>query len=221
MTIIEAIAARHSVRSYLDQPIAQPEREQLDELIAACNKEGDLHIQAVYNNSACFPQLLAKYGMFRNAKNYIALVGRVSMPDLRGTCGYYGQRIVLAAQQLGLNTCWIGGSYSKKKTFADIGPDEELVCIIALGYGATQGKPRRSKPMEKLCNVAEADMPKWFRHGMMAAQLAPTALNQQKFFVTLERNQVKITVTKKNAMAEIDRGIVRYQFEAASGHVCE
>ena len=220
MTVTEAIVSRHSVRKYLDKPIAEAEREQLDALTAECNAEGDLHIQMIYDDSECFPSLLAHYGMFRNAKNYIALVGKSSMPDLRGVCGYYGQRLVLAAQRMGLNTCWIGGSYKKKKTGAEIGPDEELVCIIAIGYGETQGSPRRSKPFEKLCNVPENEMPKWFRHGMMAAQLAPTAMNQQKFMITMSGDTATVTATKKNAMAEIDRWIVRCQFEAATGHTC-
>lgn len=220
MNLKEAITSRHSVRQYLDQPIEAEKRERIAAMIEACNAESGLHIQAIYDDSACFPSLLAHYGMFRNAKNYLALVGSASTPDLRGICGYYGQKLVLALQQMELNTCWIGGSYSKKKTGAELGPEEELVCIIAMGYGETQGKPRRSKPMSKLCNIAESEMPKWFRHGMMAAQLAPTALNQQKFFVTLEGNSVSVSVTKKNAMAEIDRGIVRCQFEAGSGHPC-
>ena len=220
MTLKEAIVSRHSVRRYLDKPIAAAEREALGKLTAECNAESGLHIQIVYDNAGCFPSLLAHCGMFRNAKNYIALVGRSSVPDLRGICGYYGQRIVLAAQQMGLNTCWIGGSYKKNRTGAEIAPDEELVCIIALGYGETQGRPRRSKAIEALCDVPEAEMPSWFRRGMMSAQLAPTALNQQKFMISLEGESAKVAATKKNAMAEIDRGIVRYQFEAGSGHTC-
>lgn len=220
MNMKEAITARHSVRQYLDQPIEPEKRREIDAMIAACNAESGLHIQAIYDDAACFPALLAHYGMFRNAKNYLALVGSTATPDLRGICGYYGQKLVLAMQQMGLNTCWIGGSYKRKKTGAELAPEEELVCIIAMGYGETQGKPRRSKPMDKLCNVPEDEMPKWFRHGMMAAQLAPTALNQQKFFIRLEGNSVTVTATKKNAMAEIDRGIVRCQFEAGSGHPC-
>ena len=47
--------------------------------------------------------------------------------------------------------------------------------------------------------------------------LAPTALNQQKFHVTLEGDTAKIT-TKMGPMTKIDLGIVKYNFEAASGH---
>ncbi len=28
-------------------------------------------------------------------------------PTLEESCGYYGERLVLLAQQLGLNTCWV------------------------------------------------------------------------------------------------------------------
>ena len=119
MTLKEAIVLRHSVRKYLDKPIEATAREAMNRLAAECNAESGLHIQIIYDDSTCFPALLAHFGMFRNAKNYIALVGKSSVPDLSGICGYYGQRLVLAAQQQGLNTCWIGGSYKKKKTGAE------------------------------------------------------------------------------------------------------
>ncbi|MCR5034527.1 MAG: nitroreductase, partial [Clostridia bacterium] len=130
-----------------------------------------------------------------------------------------GQRIVLEAQMMGLNTCWVAGTYSKGKCKASIAPNEKLVCIISIGCGQTQGKPHKSKPLSKLCSVAEADMPDWFREGMDAALKAPTAINQQKFYVTLEDGEPVITA-KRAALAKIDLGIVKYNFEAASGHKC-
>ena len=214
MTVTEAIVSRHSVRKYLDKPIAEAEREQLDALTAECNAEGDLHIQMIYDDSECFPSLLAHYGMFRNAKNYIALVGKSSMPDLRGVCGYYGQRLVLAAQRMGLNTCWIGGSYKKKKTGAEIGPDEELVCIIAIGYGETQGNPHSSKFYDEVAKPSDA--PEWFKAGVEAALLAPTALNQQKFTFTYKNGKV-LAKTKFGTCVKTDLGIVKYHFELGAG----
>ncbi|MCL2774295.1 MAG: nitroreductase, partial [Oscillospiraceae bacterium] len=98
----------------------------------------------------------------------------------------------LKAQQLGLNTCW-AAMFSGKKYAAKIGKDEKIVIIIALGYGVTQGVPRKSKPLESLCKV-DGDMPGWFRSGMEAAMLAPTAMNQQKFLFTLSGGTVKAEV---------------------------
>ena len=123
---------------------------------------------------------------------------------------------MLAAQMMGLNTCWVAGTYGKGKCKAVVQPDEKIVCVISIGYGETQGHERRSKPMEKLCNMAQQDMPAWFKDGMEAAMKAPTAINQQKFFVTLDGENVTIKA-KFAAMAKIDLGIVKYNFEVASG----
>ena len=55
-----------------------------------------------------------------------------------------------------------------------------------------------------------------FQQGVDAALKAPTAMNQQKFFITLEGENVSITASKK-PMAFIDLGIVEYNFEVGSG----
>ena len=195
------------------------DREKLAALIKECNAESGLNIQLVTDDPECFDTFLAHYGKFKNAKNYIAMIGSKSIDKLDEKCGYYGQKIVLAAQQMGLNTCWVAGTYGKRKQQAEVASDEKLVCVIAIGYGANEGTKHRSKPVEKLCDVPRDDMPQWFRTGLIAAMMAPTALNEQKFFVTLDGDEPVIT-TKSGMMTKIDLGIVKYNFEAASGHKC-
>ena len=219
MDIKEAIKSRHSVRQYKDIPISKEDRELLEKLICECNKESGLNMQLVCDDPDCFDTFLAHYGKFRNANNYIAIVGSTSLDDLEEKCGYYGQRLVLEAQMMGLNTCWVAGSYGKGKCRANISGGEKIVCVIAVGYGENEGTKHRSKPVEKLCNVAEKDMPKWFRNGMAAAIMAPTAINQQKFYVELDGDDVRITA-KAGPYSHIDLGIVKYNFEAVSGHRC-
>jgi hypothetical protein len=87
--------------------------------------------------------------------------------------------------------------------------------VLALGYGATQGVPHRSKPMEALCRVDGA-MPDWFRAGMEAAMLAPTAVNQQKFLITLSGDRAEAK-SLGGFYSMVDLGIVRYHFEIGSG----
>ena len=110
MNIKEAIKSRHSVRQFKDMPIGEAEAERLNEVIAECNRESGLNIQLIRNDPECFNTFLAHYGKFRNAVNYIALVGKASLNNLDELAGYYGQRIVLEAQMLGLNTCWVAGT---------------------------------------------------------------------------------------------------------------
>ena len=217
MDIKEAIKSRHSVRYYKDEPISEEARAELEALIDACNAESGLHMQLIVNDPECFNTLLAHYGMFKNVKNYIAIVGPKSMSDLDERGGYFGQKIVIAAQMLGLNTCWVAGTYRRGKCKADLEAGEKIVCVIAIGYGENEGTKHRSKPLAKVCDVAEADMPVWFKNGVKAAMMAPTAMNQQKFKITLEGGRPVITAGA-GPMTRIDLGIVKYNFEAVSGH---
>ena len=219
MEIREAIRARHSVRKYLDMPTTGEMKEKLETLIRECNEESGLHIQLVLNDAECFRTLLAHYGWFENVNNYVAIVGSKELPDLEEKGGYYGQKIVLAAQQEGLNTCWVAGTYKKGKCRAEKAADEKIICVIAIGYGENQGTKHKSKPLAKLCSVKEEDMPGWFRNGVKGAMMAPTAMNQQKFTISLEDGEAVITAGR-GPMTKIDLGIVKYNFEAASGHTC-
>jgi hypothetical protein len=219
MNIRDAIRERHSVRQYKKEPVSAELRDKLNALISETNEESGLNIQIIYDEPRCLDSILARFSKFRNAENYIAIVGNKSLTDLNERGGYYGEKLVIAAQMMGLNTCWIGGSFSRKNCGAVIGDEEKLVCIIAIGYGLNEGNKHRSKSFARLCSVPEEEMPVWFKAGMIAAMMAPTALNQQKFFVEMEGEEAVIT-TDGGGMAQIDLGIVKYNFEAASGHKC-
>lgn len=213
MTILEAMQARHSVRSYLARPLEAGVKHALLTEISAVNQESGLHIQLVTDEPRAFSSLMARYGKFSGVTNYIALAGRKS-PDLDERCGYYGERLVLLAQQLGLNTCWVAMTYKKVPGAFQLAPGEKLVLVIALGCGAAQGVPHKSRPAEDVANVSGA--PEWFRAGVDAALLAPTAMNQQKFTLTLENGKVRAKAGA-GVYARIDLGIVKYHFEAGAG----
>lgn len=213
MTLLEAIEARHSVRSYKPIPISQEIINELEIEIEDINRETGMHIQLILNQPEAFTGLLSHYGVFKGAQNYIALVGEKS-DNLDESLGYYGEGLVLKAQILGLNSCWVGQTYNKSKCQALVEKNEKIPCIIALGYGETQGSPHKSKNME---SRYRAENPReWFMNGMTAAMLAPTALNQQKFIFTLNNNKVS---AKSTAMiyGKLDLGIVKYHFEIGGG----
>ncbi|MBR6383075.1 MAG: nitroreductase family protein [Lachnospiraceae bacterium] len=216
MTIKEAVNERHSVRQYKNIPIENEKEKELRDFIEAINDENGLDIQFIVNDPECFDSFLAHYGKFTNVQNYIAMVGNKQYPNLDETIGYFGEEIVLKAQTMGLNTCWVAGTFSKKKCKARVGKDEKLLCVISIGYGENQGQNHKSKPLEKLCKADLSTAPEWFKEGVDGALKAPTALNQQKFVITLEGDNAKIT-SKGGAMTKIDLGIVKYNFEAASG----
>ena len=180
--IIEAINNRHSVRRYTDKKIDENIKSELLETIDECNREG----------------------------NYIAIVGKKGN-DFYEKCGYYGEKVVIKATQLGLNTCWVALTFSKGNAMCRIEDGEKLCCVIALGYGETQGVAHKSKPIEQLCRV-KGDMPDWFKRGMEAVVLAPTAMNQQKFLISLDGNKVNAKALTA-FYSKLDLGIVKYHFE--------
>lgn len=214
MEIYEAIQNRHSVRSYLDKSIPADIISQLNDEITKCNREGGLHIQLVTNEPEAFGGFMAHYGKFSGVRNYIALIGRKTA-DLDEKLGYYGERIAVRAQQLGLNTCWVAMTFSKKKSKCLVNNGEKLVCVLSLGYGQTQGIAHKSKPMEQLCAVSEK-MPNWFKKGMESVMLAPTAMNQQKFLFSLVGENATVKSTG-GFYSKVDLGIVQYHFEVGSG----
>lgn len=214
MELIEAMKQRHSVRQYTNKKIEADILTKLQTEIDACNKKGDLHIQLITNEPQAFDSFMAHYGKFSGVTNYIALVGKKS-DKLDELCGYYGERLVLKAQQLGLNACWVAMTYKKIPNAFKIDKGEKLTVVISLGYGKTQGVKHKIKRAEQVSNIS-AETPEWFKTGVEAALLAPTAMNQQKF----KLNYADGKVTAKAGLGfytKIDLGIVKYHFEVASG----
>ena len=223
MTLQEAIEARHSVRAYKDLPLSDEIVKVLEDEIVKLNKEGQLHLQLILNEPKAFQGTLAKYGKFRNANNYIVMAGKKA-EDLDERIGYYGEHLVLLAQTLGLNTCWVGLSYSKVPGTYVLGEDEKIACYIAIGYGETQGVSHKIKTVEHVSNASDIT-PSWFKKGVEAALLAPTAVNQQKFsfeHVGVKNNRHQIRAKKGFSMigyTKMDLGIAKYHFEIGAGQV--
>ena len=215
MDIMEAIDARHSVRAYRDMPVGQEVRDELDAFIAECNRESGLDICVMYDDPEGFDSKLASYGNFSNVGNYIVLKGKKT-DDFDFICGWYGEKIVLKAQQLGLNTCWTALTFNKKRVKTLVPAGETLSMVIALGYGETQGHPHKGKSYDDVTD-AGSEAPDWFVAGVEAALKAPTAVNQQKFMFSLNGDEAFIKVRGLGPYVKVDLGIAAYHFEAAAG----
>lgn len=210
----EAMRSRHSVRQYLEKPLPQEAVAALQAGIDRCNRAGGLHIQLVTGEPSAFDGFMAHYGKFSGVTNYIALVGPKG-PGLDEACGYYGEQLVLEAQAMGLNTCWVALTYRKTPGAFRVEAGEKLALVIALGYGKTQGVAHKSKAFAQVAEES-GDMPGWYRAGVEAALLAPTAMNQQKFRFSRSGSRVSVKAGA-GFYAKVDLGIVKYHFELAAG----
>lgn len=217
MDTIEALKARHSVRRYKDKKIEGETLEKFTQAIDECNKESGLNIQLFVDEPTAFTGMMAHYGKFTGVRNYIALVGKKGR-ELEERCGYYGEKLVIEAQKLGMNTCWVAMTFSKSKSkeFIKIQPREKLLMVIAIGYGETDGTAHKGKTMQDVSKTTGIT-PEWFKKGIEAVLLAPTAMNQQKFTFSLSGNTVK-AAAGRGFYTETDLGIAKYHFELGAGN---
>ncbi len=218
----EIIPQRHSVRSYQHKPLSAEAIQALKLETERCCHSTPLRMQLVTNEPTAFKGI-ASYGMFQGVENYL-IIYKPKNDDHDEQVGYYGERFVLAAQLLGLNTCWVGLTYKKVSAIFSIPSNYKVACLITLGYGTTQGAPHKKKSVEELSNCAPTS-PQWFRQGVEAARLAPSAVNQQKFYFKLTNrlspNNLPIVEAKRSfsliGYTQIDLGIAKLHFELAAG----
>ena len=218
MDLMEAMRARHSVRKYLTKPIEEEKVSLLNEKIAQLTEESGLHFALFLNEPEAFSGKLAHYGSFVDCNNYISISGAKGRGE---DVGYYGEKLVLFAQQIGLHTCWVALTYNHSKVKICTLPGEKLHIVISIGYGANRGVPHKNKPMEQLCCMEQtnADMPEWFRAGVEGAMTAPTAMNQQKFHLKLLQDGITVSAKAKlGPYSKMDLGIVKYHFEIGVGN---
>ena len=102
--------------------------------------------------------------------------------------------------------------------------EEKIACYIAIGYGETQGVGHKIKTVEQVSNISDIT-PLWFKKGIEAALLAPTAVNQQKFsfeYIGMRNNRHQVRAKKGFSMigyTKMDLGIAKYHFEIGAGDV--
>ncbi len=213
MSQIDAIRERHSVRAYTAQEIEKEKVNLLNEKIAKLNEEGNLHIQFLEDAGSTYKKLINRAMGQNSAPSVIVCAG----PDddtLDERVGYYGEQLVLYAQEIGLNTCWTG-VFNRKNNPAQIRDGERIVIAIAIGYGVNSGKPHKSKVIESVID-ARSDRPAWFDMGVEMALLAPTAINQQKFIIKLNEDDSVEFIDKGGMFSQVDIGIVKCHFEIGS-----
>lgn len=214
---LDVVAARRSVRRYEPRPIESDKIARLRELTAGANAEAaGLALQLVTDEPDAFGKsFLAHYGHFKNVRNYIAVVA----PDTAEggiAAGRHGEKIVLEAKAMGLDSCWVGLTFKRGKVPVDIAAGMKLHAVIALGYGAETPRAHKSKKPADVSegygggNVA-------FDRGVDCALLAPTALNRQNFRFVLGSDGTVTATAKRRGYAALDLGIAVFHFELASG----
>ena len=209
MTIKEAMSERHMVRKYTNQQIPVDILEKLRQRVQQNNEKNRLEIKLITDDENAIPGIM-KLILAKGVSNYFLMAGPEGADEKLGYCG---ADLMLYAQTLGLNTWWVGGTFSRKNTAAQA-DGSKVVGIIAVGYGRTQGVPHKSKKAADVSSY-EGEKPGWFEDGVNAALLAPTALNKQAFIIWGKGDKVSITCDN-GIFTGVDLGLVKYHFETGA-----
>lgn len=207
-TIEDIIKERYSCRSYRDMQLSDSDRLNLDEFILQ-KITGPFGTSAGFKLFAAGPddstalKGLGTYGFIRNPAAFIAGVINSAEMNLEDF-GYAMERIILHATEMGLGSCWLGGSFSKS-SFAEkagITGDEIIPAVASIGYAADRktitdriirasaGSDKRkgrdelffSCGMEKLAINSEEG----YGRILEMVRLAPSASNKQPWRVVKE-----------------------------------
>lgn len=153
-SVIEIIQQRFSCRSYLNLPIADDTRHLLADL-AASFQVGPLGtpvrcvLLAATESDRQSLRGLGTYGFIKNPAGF--LVGAVQSGERNlEDCGYVLEYLVLYATDLGLGTCWLGGSFTKSRFARRVAvvEGESVPAVVAIGYMAARGDVR-NEPLRR------------------------------------------------------------------------
>ena len=133
--------------------------------------------------------------------------------DLAEKLGYSSADIMLYAQTLGLNTWYVGGTFNRG--VSKYVPNKKVIGIVAIGYGINNGVAHKSKTLEEVSSY-DGTMPEWFKNGILASLLAPTALNKQDYRIVGKGNKVKIEINN-GIFTGANKGLIKYHFELGAG----
>ena len=218
-----AIENRVSRRKFEKESITGRDKETIISLIKQLNEQSGLTMEFVEDGSSAFQKLRKSYGLFTNVRSLVLMKGKKEDKNLKEKIGYYGEDLVLSITDLGLGTCWVGGTFDKEEF--TINSNEELACVIVVGKVTVpsltekmvrSATHRKIKSMEERI-ISNEPLPQWVQNGMKSVLLAPSAKNTQKVTFKYEGNILSASIVDDYAMDLIDLGIAKRHFELEAG----
>ncbi len=238
MQLYESIFHRHSVRSYHESPLPEPELSEI---------KGFLDDRPRFYPAIPSEVTLVEdgAGLQRNISGIIADYGKVRSPHYLVISseeedghlvdiGYSLEYLVLQLTRMGVGTCWIGKGFKGKglREFVDLPSAQEARALIAFGPpGPDEELARIEEPHRKelghfLPHKRESQLDEKERKLIDGLRRAPSALNGQPWRVSLEGETVRLFIELRSkitrtlvgnmlTMNKIDGGIGLSHLEIA------
>lgn len=141
--VMDLIRQRYSCRTYLEQPIEPDLRRQISGYIAELGAgpwggKARFELIAAEEEDRKSLQRLGTYGFIKGATGFLVGVmtdGEQKLEDF----GWLMERLVLIVTDLGLGSCWLGGTFTRssfaEKVFAR--PNEFIPAVVSVGIIAS------------------------------------------------------------------------------------
>lgn len=207
--ITEIIRKRYSCRTYIRRPVEKDLKDQLEQFLTdspagpfgSCPR---FELITATDEDRDALKGLGTYGFIKDPAGFIVGAIRQSPKNLEDF-GYLMERNILYATDLGLGTCWLGGSFTRS-TFAKkigTGEDETLPAVAAIGYmapkmrmvekairwgaGAEDRKPWKALFFKNGFDryLSAEDIGKW-ADPLEMVRIAPSASNRQPWRIVYE-----------------------------------
>ena len=134
------VRQRKSVRAYESRPLAQSEKEQIEACISELLAEAtpfpvQMKICLLEAAPGTDTEKLGTYGVIRGAKNFLCVTVK-NTENAMEAVGYRFEKLVLAATDMGLGTCWLAGTFNREQ-FSEalhLETDEIFPIVCPIGY---------------------------------------------------------------------------------------
>ena len=249
-SVIETIKTRKSIRTFSDRKIDVEKRQQLTASLQSGTAGffgNTVRFQLVdFSASKTGEKVrLGTYGFVSGASTFI--VGWIKpAPGAGMDFGYAMERHILEATKMGLGTCWLGGTFQRKRLMEHLGlpPDVVIPAITPVGIPADRRTLREAvirrgagsdhrKPPEALFFCADSHVPLpmneagAYREVLECVRLAPSASNKQPWRVVFDPEQTAFHLYLERTkgadhsgspvrMQDLDMGIAMCHFELAA-----
>jgi nitroreductase len=235
MSIIETIRQRRSIRNYTGEALSNKHVELIENYISGINApfEAKARIHLIHTQSdSAKPIKLGTYGWISGAKDYLALVYEDGELGETGA-GYFFEQVILYCTELGLGTCWLGGSFSRKdfKKPLKLQKGEKLKIVSPVGYLLNRERfidkyiisadknhhTRKSFETnffyKDFSTPLTAEMAGRYAPALEMVRLAPSANNKQPWRIVFDEGILHFYRTFSFGFSSIDLGIALCHFE--------
>jgi len=239
---------RTSIRTFRSGPLPADRRRLLEEACSAL-REGPLGTPCRFllldrgaaAGSSPGGERLGTYGVIRGASTYLAgaaVRGSFALLDF----GYLFEMLVLKATELGLGTCWLGGTFRRSDferalqlkdhemlpAVSPVGPPARrrslLDRLFRLGAGSRSRRPWDTLFFDdRGMPLSPGQLPRHHREALEMLRLAPSASNRQPWRVLAVGEQVHLYLQRTPGyhraggmdLQRLDVGIAMAHFELA------